>query len=436
MRGVKPRFTSLRSFVWRGASMLIIEPKNSSSSTGRSPMLEPRPEMKLSESRETRWTSSWRTTDQNPGPLGKPMNSGSSWNDTGRSARSFAKMPSRSVRDQISGAPSWMSSARRSVVGIDVTCVLLAATRSGRPQLAQHEAEQVAAPERRPAREDVVTGFLDAREHRQTSVGEEADLAPEAALHQRRQSEPALEPGPCAIHLERHEGGEARRQTSARQGLAAAGEAVEVLLGQVDATAFQILGHVLPAVGELQGGADLVGARLPFRIVVPEEPEHDAADRVRGAPAVLEQVRERRHGPRLAGRVAPEGRQEVAERLDRQAVRRDGVAEGEKDRIIDRSRIGGAGQQPLLVSRQAGEPSLRISLVCQIVAAACEGVDGGEVAPQPAWQEEGADREVLVVGAGDAAALRVGALESLGHAADSARDRYWPSARSGYWSAE
>ena len=121
MRGVKPRFTSLRSFVWRGASMLIIEPKNSSSSTGRSPMLEPRPEMKLSESRETRWTSSCRTTDQNPGPFGKPMNSGSSWNDTGRSARSFAKMPSRSGRDQISGDPSWMPSARRSVVGIGVT---------------------------------------------------------------------------------------------------------------------------------------------------------------------------------------------------------------------------------------------------------------------------------------------------------------------------
>src|SRR5262249_18944960 len=431
MRGVKPRFTSLRSFVWRGASMLIIEPKNSSSSTGRSPMLEPRPEMKISDSRETRWTSSCRTTDQNPGPFGKPMNSGSSWNDTGRSARSFAKMPSRSGRDQISGDPSWMSSVRRSVVGIGVTCVLLAATRSGRPELAQHEAEQVAAPERRAAREDVVTGFLDAREHCQASVGEEAHLAPQASAHQRRQPEPTLEPGPCAIHLERHEGGEARRQTSARQGLAAAGEAVEVLLRQVDATAFQIPGHVLPAVGELQGGADLVGARLPLRIVVSEQAEHDPTDGVRGAPAVLEQVREGRHGPRLAGRVTPEGRQQVAKRLDREAVRCDGVAEGEKDRIVDRGRIGGAGGRPVPLCRQVGEASLGGSLVRQVVATAREGVDGGEVATQPARQEEGADREVLVVGAGDAAALRVSALESLGHAADSARDRYWPSARSG-----
>jgi len=37
--------------------MLIIDPKNSSSSTGRSPMFEPFPEMNVSESRETRTTS-------------------------------------------------------------------------------------------------------------------------------------------------------------------------------------------------------------------------------------------------------------------------------------------------------------------------------------------------------------------------------------------
>jgi hypothetical protein len=38
--------------------MLIMEPKNSSSSIGRSPMFEPWPEMKVSESREARTTSS------------------------------------------------------------------------------------------------------------------------------------------------------------------------------------------------------------------------------------------------------------------------------------------------------------------------------------------------------------------------------------------
>ena len=37
MRGVKPRFTSLRSLVCRGASMLIMDPKNSSSSIGEIP---------------------------------------------------------------------------------------------------------------------------------------------------------------------------------------------------------------------------------------------------------------------------------------------------------------------------------------------------------------------------------------------------------------
>ena len=71
--------------------------------------------------------------DQKPGPLGKPMNSGSSWNDTGRSARSFAKMPSRSGRAHSSAEPSWMSSMRRSVDGIAVTWILLATIGIRRP---------------------------------------------------------------------------------------------------------------------------------------------------------------------------------------------------------------------------------------------------------------------------------------------------------------
>src|SRR5207244_7134537 len=44
--------------------------------------------------------------------------SGSAWNETGRSARSFAKMPSRSGRIHCSMSPRWMSSSERSVLGI------------------------------------------------------------------------------------------------------------------------------------------------------------------------------------------------------------------------------------------------------------------------------------------------------------------------------
>src|SRR5439155_67247 len=57
VRGVNPALTSFRSFVCRGASMLIIEPKNSFSSGVWSGMLTPCPETKASASMLARTTS-------------------------------------------------------------------------------------------------------------------------------------------------------------------------------------------------------------------------------------------------------------------------------------------------------------------------------------------------------------------------------------------
>lgn len=117
-RGVKPLFTSERSFVCRGGSMLMIEPRNSASSIGMSPMFEPSPEAKSAESRLTRTTSAWRVTAQKPGPGSIPGMAISACHDTGRSARSFAKMPSRSPRSQRNGFESQISSRPRSVIGV------------------------------------------------------------------------------------------------------------------------------------------------------------------------------------------------------------------------------------------------------------------------------------------------------------------------------
>ena len=58
MRGVNARLTIMRSRVWRGASMLIIEPMNSAISTGRSGMFVPCPEQNRSGWRDTCITSS------------------------------------------------------------------------------------------------------------------------------------------------------------------------------------------------------------------------------------------------------------------------------------------------------------------------------------------------------------------------------------------
>ena len=62
--GVKPFDTNERSRWCLGSSMLIIEPKNSLSSWGMSPMFEPCPEQNSCGLRLAAQTSSWRTSAQ------------------------------------------------------------------------------------------------------------------------------------------------------------------------------------------------------------------------------------------------------------------------------------------------------------------------------------------------------------------------------------
>ncbi len=63
-RGVNERLTMRRRRVWRGASMLIIEPKNSAISIGRSGMLVPRPDTNCWGLRLASITSAYRVSDQ------------------------------------------------------------------------------------------------------------------------------------------------------------------------------------------------------------------------------------------------------------------------------------------------------------------------------------------------------------------------------------
>src|SRR5206468_1898086 len=118
-----------------------------------------------------------------------------------------------------------------------------------------------------------------------------------------------------------------------RQSGTALGEAIQVLLRHVDAAAPQVARHVLPEVGELERGANVVRARLALRVAVAEEREHDAPDRVGRAAAVREDVGEGREGGRVARGIAPEGGEQVAQRLERQVAARDRVAERQEDGI-------------------------------------------------------------------------------------------------------
>ncbi len=89
--GVNACAASRRILVWRGASMLIRDPKNSCASAGRSRIeTAPSPEQNSSGFRLTWSTSAWRLIARKPGPVGKPANSGSSYMVRGPSVRRAA----------------------------------------------------------------------------------------------------------------------------------------------------------------------------------------------------------------------------------------------------------------------------------------------------------------------------------------------------------
>lgn len=74
---------------------------------------------------------------------------------------------------------------------------------------------------------------------------------------------------PGALGLERDQGaygGAGRRGRELRPGHV---ETAHVLGGQVDPVAAEVLGDVLDVFGDLQGGADGVGAADPFGVLVP-----------------------------------------------------------------------------------------------------------------------------------------------------------------------
>jgi hypothetical protein len=104
---------------------------------------------------------------------------------------------------------------------------------------------------------------------------------------------------PLATHLEAHHlanGGAGGR--CAQIGLGAA-EAGEVFRGEVDAIPREVLGHVLPMLCELEGGADRVGEIDPFGGRRPEDVQDEESDRRRRQLTVAAQCFE--------GRISPHG---------------------------------------------------------------------------------------------------------------------------------
>jgi hypothetical protein len=274
-------------------------------------------------------------------------------------------------------------------------------------------------------RQHVVVIRFDAVEDREAAVREEPHLAAEPAVHHVGEEEPAREQLARAGDLERQALSQRCGGPPAPERFEAPPETIEVFERDVDAVALGEVGaHVLPEVRQLEGGAHVIGARRALVVTMAEETEHDAADRVGGAPAVLEDVGEGGEPAARAGGVAPERRQEVAERLERQVVAGDRVAEGQEHRVARGGRVDrGALESPLeLVETRQALGRRRDALVGDVVAEPRERIHRGEIVAQPARQEPGPDREVLVMRAGAGLAFGVCSSERR-HAAITSRAR-------------
>ena len=142
--------------------------------------------------------------------------------------------------------------------------------------------------------------------------------------------------------LEAHQLGEGRREAAAFQVVVAVAEAAAVLLGQVDAADVEIAAHVLPEIGELQGGADVIGQGRPRLVERLAEVKHQPPDRVGGAAAIVEQLIERLVSLDDAGPARRRtSRSRNGSRRDAESL--DGRLQGDEDRVGGPAVV--AGQQ-------------------------------------------------------------------------------------------
>jgi hypothetical protein len=201
---------------------------------------------------------------------------------------------------------------------------------------------------------------------------------------------------PPALYLERDQCPHALGGRHRREIRLVAAEACQVLPGQVDASAHQILAHVLEVLRHLEAAADRVGEGHAIRCRGAEDVKDHVADRVGRQGAVAEQVVERGvgahgliHSIRLDELVEGRGRDPRLPRHDRHAghsrVPRSAA-------VVDRVDLG---VQPV---EERDPVALRV--VADLVDEPGEAVDGEQRAAKPCTQQAAGHGEVLAPGPG------------------------------------
>jgi hypothetical protein len=183
-------------------------------------------------------------------------------------------------------------------------------------------------------------------------------------------------------------------------------EPAQILLRQVDAAAGEILGDVLPVLGQLQRGADAVGKLETRGGGETKSGQHQMPDRV---------GRERAVGPQVVEGLVVIGPLIEAVCLHQSAQR----CLGHPPAANSLGESGDCGQRRLPASEEGGDVGVDkvkhgelrqlvdVHRIAYVVDEAGVAVDGEQIGAQLAREEPGGDREVLRAG------LRKDALKGL-----------------------
>ena len=164
----------------------------------------------------------------------------------------------------------------------------------------------------------------------------------------------------------------------------------------------------MPEVGQLQCGADRIRHAIGIGIGAPGQPQHEPADGVGRAAAVVQHV-----VPPLVARrdhILTKGAEQIVEERQRQIELRARLRQRREDIVARRLP---QVRRPFVEQREALVGGAT-RLIGDVVGAAGEGIDGGDVRSQVGGDEPRRDRKVLVVLAGDAEAGRRSGDSPLG----------------------
>ena len=204
----------------------------------------------------------------------------------------------------------------------------LPAQRAARQSSTRH----VAGAERRPVAEQRAPARLDALEHPPAAEPGQPQLEPQPSAD-------AVAHRPSLVESVARHGDAVRRARVIHAGVSClprevglhGAARVEHLARHVEPPGAPVAAEVLPEVRQLQRGAQRVRRSIERLVAVAGDAQHEASDRIRRSPAVVEHVGPR--GVAIRRGILTERAQQIVEERERQIERSNRVAERREDEV-------------------------------------------------------------------------------------------------------